>query len=94
MNAQKSGGAVVSFQKFPLSIRLENAAVSYARYLGKRVWPAHLALFYPHPGSLALSAALLSLLLLLAISAAVYVYRPRIAICRWAGCGSWEPRCP
>jgi tetratricopeptide (TPR) repeat protein len=75
MIAQKSGGAVVSFQKFPLGVRFGNACVSYARYLGKLIWPVHLALFYPHPGSLALSAALLSLLLLLAISAAVYVYR-------------------
>ena len=66
----------VSFQKFPLSVRLENAAVSYARYLGKAIWPAHLALFYPHPGySLRAWTAVAALLLLLAISAAVYLYR-------------------
>jgi tetratricopeptide (TPR) repeat protein len=33
----------------PLSWRLGNAVVSYARYLGKVVWPANLAVFYPHP---------------------------------------------
>src|SRR5258706_3903505 len=34
----------------PLELRLENAFVSYARYLGKVFWPARLAVLYPHPG--------------------------------------------
>ena len=37
----------------PWQWRLGNALVSYARYLGKTFWPSHLAVFYPHPGSLA-----------------------------------------
>jgi|SRR5579862_2633774 len=36
--------------EFPLSIRLENAILSYAKYLGKAIWPADLAPLYPHPG--------------------------------------------
>jgi tetratricopeptide (TPR) repeat protein len=36
----------------PLSLRLENAAVSYATYLGKFFWPVNLAVFYPYPGSI------------------------------------------
>src|ERR1035441_4031552 len=35
-----------------LSLRLENAAVSYAAYLGKLFWPANLAVFYPYPHSI------------------------------------------
>ena len=35
---------------FPLSLRLENAAYSYWRYLAKAFWPTHLSLYYPHPG--------------------------------------------
>jgi tetratricopeptide (TPR) repeat protein len=31
-------------------MRLENALVAYASYLGKSFWPANLALPYPHPG--------------------------------------------
>ena len=38
-------------QRFPLPARLENAAVSYLRYLAKAFWPANLAPFYPHPGA-------------------------------------------
>jgi protein O-mannosyl-transferase len=41
-----SGGA----QPFTLWIRIENAIVSYARYIGKAFWPTNLAMYYPHPG--------------------------------------------
>ena len=36
----------------PLSLRLENVAVSYATYLGKLFWPVNLAAFYPYPDSI------------------------------------------
>jgi tetratricopeptide (TPR) repeat protein len=55
--------------------RIENAAVSYVRYIGKALWPSHLALVYPHPGNAlqAWQAAALALLVLIAIS--VFVVR-------------------
>jgi len=37
---------------YNLPIRLENAVVSYARYLGNAFWPVGLAPEYPHPGAL------------------------------------------
>ena len=49
VKAQMAGDAVGTMARYPLSIRAENAVVSYARYLGKAVWPSHLALFYPYP---------------------------------------------
>jgi len=48
--AQTSGGAVSSIGSYPLHVRLLNALVSYASYIGKTFWPAKLAVFYPHPG--------------------------------------------
>jgi tetratricopeptide (TPR) repeat protein len=33
----------------PLESRVANAIASYVKYLGKTIWPAHLAIFYPHP---------------------------------------------
>ena len=48
--AQCAGGAVSSLAEIPLGARLANAVVSYAAYLGKLIWPAHLAVIYPHPG--------------------------------------------
>ena len=44
---QTKGGAV---ENYPLNIRFANAIVSYVRYIGKTIWPSHLAVFYPHPG--------------------------------------------
>jgi tetratricopeptide (TPR) repeat protein len=45
---QKSAGAVVTLQHFPLSARLANAMVSYAHYLDKTFWPGSLAMLYPY----------------------------------------------
>ena len=36
--------------KLPFSVRLGNAFVSYAAYIGKMIWPARLAVLYPHQG--------------------------------------------
>lgn len=47
--AQNAAGAVAPDGFFPLSVRLANAVVSYATYLGKAVWPTGLSPFYPHP---------------------------------------------
>lgn len=47
---QRKGGAVASVVGLPLGARIENALVSYVRYLFKTFWPADLATLYPHPG--------------------------------------------
>jgi tetratricopeptide (TPR) repeat protein len=48
--AQQKWGAVSSFEAMSLSVRIENAFVSYIIYIGKMVWPNNLAVIYPHPG--------------------------------------------
>jgi tetratricopeptide (TPR) repeat protein len=47
---QRQGQSVASVDVLPLTLRVENAVVSYARYLLMTVWPRGLAVFYPHPG--------------------------------------------
>lgn len=44
------GSIMESAYGLPLNLRLENAVVSYVRYLGKTFWPVDLAVCYPHPG--------------------------------------------
>ena len=44
---QKSGGALRA--EYPFTLRLENALVSYARYIGKTFCPTNLAALYPFP---------------------------------------------
>jgi len=46
--AQRSGGAVESFERLPFGLRVENALVSYIKYMSKTIWPSDLAVFYPH----------------------------------------------
>ncbi len=47
--AQQAGGAMGGVQRsYSFAVRVENAIVAYTQYLGKAVWPTHLAFFYPH----------------------------------------------
>jgi len=49
--------------------RFWNAFVSYARYLDKTIWPAKLAVFYPHPGAWPVWQVAASVLLLVLVTA-------------------------
>ena len=74
MKAQRVGRP----QHWPYSIWIRggNAIVAYVRYIGKALWPSHLAIMYLHPGnSLRLWQVVLAGLLLLAITALVLVGR-------------------
>lgn len=77
--AQQSAGAM-DFAKttLPWNARLANALVSYCRYLGTLVWPAHLSPFYPHPGHWPITVVLLSLLALLGVTALAVFARRRM----------------
>ena len=48
--AQQTGGAVGSSIAYPFYVRMANALVAYVSYIGQMIWPANLAVFYPHPG--------------------------------------------
>jgi Flp pilus assembly protein TadD len=45
--AQSYGGAVRTFSDIPITLRLTNAIVSYAKYLLLTFWPHDLAVYYP-----------------------------------------------
>jgi tetratricopeptide (TPR) repeat protein len=45
--AQREGGAVVPVQSFPWVLRIENALMSYVRYISKLFLPRDLAVVYP-----------------------------------------------
>jgi tetratricopeptide (TPR) repeat protein len=68
---QHSGGAIQSFTLFPLNTRVANALVAYVSYIGKMIWPRNLAVFYPHPGKVAVWQAVGAGLLILILSALV-----------------------
>ena len=47
--AQQSAGAVQTLEDISFPGRIANAVLAYVSYLGKTLWPASLAIFYPHP---------------------------------------------
>jgi hypothetical protein len=85
MLAQRAGGAVADSSVLPLPVRLGNAIVSYVAYIGKTVWPANLAVFYPHPlNSLPWSDVAAAAVILGAITAAVlFFHRARYLAMGW-----------
>ncbi len=70
---QRHGGAVASIEAFPLNARVANSIVSYTSYIGKMIWPLHLAVLYPlrewHLGQVLISGLLFLFLSILAIRA-------------------------
>lgn len=62
----------------PLAVRIDNAVLSYARYLGKLIYPVHLAVLYPHPGVVQGVKTLAAGALLLAATASFVLLRRRI----------------
>jgi tetratricopeptide (TPR) repeat protein len=67
--AARKGGAVQSLTDLSLGVRLENAFVAYARYLGKALWPTHLAVPYPHVSQWPLPVVAFAIVLMLGLSA-------------------------
>jgi protein O-mannosyl-transferase len=80
---QQQGGAVQSTSMLPMAARVENALVSYVRYLGKMVWPDHLAALYLRSGGWSAWQVGLAAVFLVAVSAAViwqWRRRPYLAV--------------
>ena len=77
--AQRNAGMMSVSIGLSLSFgaRLENAMVSYVRYLGKLFWPVDLCALYPHPGYWPAQKILLAGLLVLGLSVLVFITRRR-----------------
>src|SRR5260370_11966965 len=65
-----------SIAQLPFGWRLQNAFVSYVTYIWQTIWPADLAVFYPHrENHLALWQVASSAAFLLAITLFVFLFR-------------------
>ena len=72
--AQQKGGAIRELGSLALKFRVGNAFVAYVKYIQKMIWPAKLAVFYPHPadvGTFSMWRAALAVLLVLGITVLV-----------------------
>jgi len=80
--AQRAGGAVSTLEALGFGQRLQNAAASYVRYLGKIFWPVDLAIIYPmeEVGPLFVAGAALVILVLSATTLFFLRRRPYLAV--------------
>ncbi len=74
---QHHGEAVIPLQQFPLNLRVENALTAYTHYLLKTIWPVDLAVVYPLFVSIPRFAITISAVVLISISASVWLARRR-----------------
>jgi tetratricopeptide (TPR) repeat protein len=72
---QRRAGAMERMAGLPFVERIQNALVSYCRYLGKFFFPVDLAVFYPHPGHWPAGDVVLAGLVVLAVTVLVIVAR-------------------
>jgi len=64
----QGSGSYKSFQSAPVTLRIANAVVSYAKYIGKMIWPQNLAVLYPFPKMVPMYQALGAVLTLFCLS--------------------------
>jgi tetratricopeptide (TPR) repeat protein len=94
MQAEKAGGAVQTFTRYSLPLRIETAVISYVRYLAHAFWPTNLVALYPHPTKLypAWQVAAAALLLVAITSMVVMARRqPYLAVGWFWFLGSMVP---
>ncbi|HTR40439.1 MAG TPA: tetratricopeptide repeat protein [Pseudomonadales bacterium] len=74
---QKQSGAVKPLATIAMPLRLENTVVSYARYLGKTIWPDNLSVYYPMPTDWVFGLVVFSVALLAALCVVAVVFRKK-----------------
>ncbi len=80
--AQRSRGAVAPIHGLPVWVRICNAAISYWRYVWIMVWPDQLRAFYYHEReNIMVSAAMLSVVALILVTAACWRFRKQRPYC-------------
>jgi tetratricopeptide (TPR) repeat protein len=81
LSVQRQGHAIRTLERFPIALRLENAALAAVSYLGDLVWPSGLAAFYPHPeGGVSPWQWFGALAVLAGISTATFAVRRRFPV--------------
>ena len=81
---QRHEGAMSTLMHVTFGPRLANAVISYLRYVQKTFWPVDLAVFYPHPATVASAAGhssglelAIATLLLVGVSILAWIWRRR-----------------
>ena len=75
---QRKTGTVSSTEILPLDTRMENALAAYLLYIGKMLWPVHLAPFYPYVPERPFALVGLATAVLLGITAGTLTFAKRV----------------
>ncbi len=75
--AERAGHALRTSSDFSLANRIETALTSYVRYMGMAVWPAKLAVLYPHPTVLFPAWQVVAAVLVLLVATAIAIWQRR-----------------
>jgi Tfp pilus assembly protein PilF len=70
-------GGIVQIGHLPLTWRAANAVSAYLIYIWQMIWPANLALIYPHPGRLPFWQTASASAVLVLVTAGVFILRKR-----------------
>jgi len=93
--AQRAAHALQTVTTYPWPVRLGNALVSSAWYLKTMVWPAGLAVFYPHPMTTLAAPGVVASALVLVVICGVVVAKgrefPALAMGWWWYVGTLLP---
>ena len=76
--AQQRGGSLVDLPSAPIGLRVANALVSTARYVGKALWPVDLAVLYPLPAAIPAWQPLIAAAVIVAASATAVALARRL----------------
>ncbi|HAS83518.1 MAG TPA: hypothetical protein DCS43_12830, partial [Verrucomicrobia bacterium] len=79
-HVQATGESLLDMETISLWGRFSNASVSVWRYIGSLLWPANLAVLYPHPGAWPILVTMLTLAASAAAMAVAWKQRQR---CPW-----------
>ncbi len=74
--AQSRSEAIANLSDVSIGLRIGNALIAYAGYLGKTVWPQSLSIFYPLPDAWPLSQIALAALVVLGLTALAFRMAP------------------
>jgi hypothetical protein len=74
---QQAAGAMNALGETALALRVQNAAVAYATYLGMAFWPAGLSVFYSYPNSIPVAKWLAASGLVMGLTIAAVLQAPR-----------------
>jgi tetratricopeptide (TPR) repeat protein len=75
--AQNKGDSIRKLNDIPFGLRIENALISYGKYIVKTLWPHDLAVLYPLSSFIPLWQVIISLIALILLTLSAFWFRSR-----------------